>query len=78
MFFSHLTINFHVGIIDERAAGDCVGTGAVAAVGPRTLSLTYLFVYLGCLERRSKFEELRSTVVIHVIIGARGRFGRHA
>ena len=78
MFFSHLTIIDGLGFISERATGDGVGAGAGAAVGPGTLSLTHLLVYLGCLERRSEFVELGPTVAIHVVIRTWGRFGRHA
>ena len=78
MFFSHLTIIDGLGFISERATGDGVGAGAGAAVGPGTLSLTHLLVYLGCLERRSEFEELGPTVAIHVVVRAGRRFSRHA
>ena len=78
MFFSNLPFVLDVRIIGERATGNGVGAGAGATVGPRTLSLTYLLIYLGCLERRSEFEEPGPTIVIHVVIRARRRFGRHA
>ena len=78
MFFSHVLIIFHLRFIGEGAARNGVGAGAGATVGPGTLSFTHLLVYLGCLERRSEFEELVPTIVIHVVIRAWRRFSRHA